>query len=121
MPHPDTQQQSFAGALLQISVSEPLVWRLVDMVQRLDLASLGSGSGPQQAQAATDVPVLISLVSIADLGGLVRCDLCLLESAVILLETDQAMFCTCWQHSILQPCEMAPCALLSGRDGLDGG
>ena len=75
-------QQPFAGALLQISVSEPLVWRLVDMVQRLDLASLGSGSGPQQAQAATDVPVLISLVSIADLGGLVRCDLCLPEPAV---------------------------------------
>lgn len=42
------------------------------MVQRLDLASLSNGGDEEQTEAATDVPMQMSLVSISNLSGKVR-------------------------------------------------
>jgi len=59
----------------QVAVAEPLVWRAVECVQRLDLrgaaAAAGGGSGRRVA-AATDTPLAISLMAVADLTAYVR-------------------------------------------------
>ena len=60
------------GAALQIAIAEGLVWRVVEMAQRLDLKALSDGSGERHVAAATDTPVQISLVSAADLSAAVR-------------------------------------------------
>ena len=64
---------------MQISLSETLVWRAAEMVQRLDLASLAAATEEQPTEAATDVPMQMSLVSISNLSGKVRCG-CMLRS-----------------------------------------
>ncbi|KAK9908805.1 hypothetical protein WJX75_003140 [Coccomyxa subellipsoidea] len=56
---------------LQAAIAEGLVWRLVEMVQRLDLGALSDGSGEKHVATATDTPVQISLVSAADLSAAV--------------------------------------------------
>ena len=61
--------------LLQVSVNEALVWRLVEVWNRLDLASLSRTGDDQQVQASTDTPVQISLVYCSDLTAAVRCAL----------------------------------------------
>ncbi len=66
---------SFSGKLvcgMQISLSETLVWRAAEMVQRLDLASLSPPADESHTEAATDVPMQMSLVSISNLAGKVR-------------------------------------------------
>ncbi len=57
---------------LQISLSETLVWRAAEMVQRLDLPSLTAPEDEEHTEAATDVPMQMSLVSISNLAGKVR-------------------------------------------------
>ena len=57
---------------MQISLSETLVWRAAEMVQRLDLGSLSETAEGDQTEAATDVPMQMSLVSISNLSGKVR-------------------------------------------------
>ena len=57
---------------MQVSLSETLVWRAAEMVQRLDLASLSASTEEEQTEAATDVPMQMSLVSISNLSGRVR-------------------------------------------------
>ncbi|DBB13347.1 TPA: hypothetical protein ACH3X3_005082 [Trebouxia sp. C0006] len=54
---------------LQISLSETLVWRAAEMVQRLDLTSLTAPEDEEHAEAATDVPMQMSLVSISSLAA----------------------------------------------------
>ncbi|KAK9864527.1 hypothetical protein WJX84_002714 [Apatococcus fuscideae] len=56
---------------LQVSVNEALVWRLVEVWNRLDLASLSRTGDDQQVQASTDTPVQISLVYCSDLTAAV--------------------------------------------------
>lgn len=56
----------------QVSLSETLVWRAAEMVQRLDLASLTAPGDEGHSEAATDVPMQMSLVSISNLTGKVR-------------------------------------------------
>lgn len=53
-------------------MSETLVWRAAEMVQRLDLATLSAAGEEGQSEAATDVPMQMSLVSIGNLTGKVR-------------------------------------------------
>ncbi|KAK9819963.1 hypothetical protein WJX72_004515 [[Myrmecia] bisecta] len=55
---------------LQVAVSESFLWRVVEMVERLDLAALSSQPNGQ-AHAATDTPVQISLVAVSDLSAVV--------------------------------------------------
>ena len=57
---------------MQISLSETLVWRAAEMVQRLDLTSLAAPEEEGHTEAATDVPMQMSLVSISNLSGKVR-------------------------------------------------
>ena len=57
---------------MQISLSETLVWRAAEMVQRLDLTSLAAPEEEGPTEAATDVPMQMSLVSISNLSGKVR-------------------------------------------------
>lgn len=62
----------------QFAVAEALIWRCVEMLQRLDRGALsgpsGNGDGSQrQVAAATDAPVQIALVSLSDLAAAVRC------------------------------------------------
>jgi hypothetical protein len=65
-------------ARAQFAVAEALIWRSVEMLQRLDrgaltVASSGNGDGGQrQVAAATDAPVQIALVSLSDLAAAVR-------------------------------------------------
>ncbi|KAL0043199.1 hypothetical protein WJX82_002022 [Trebouxia sp. C0006] len=54
---------------LQISLSETLVWRAAEMVQRLDLTSLTAPEDEEHTEAATDVPMQMSLVSISSLAA----------------------------------------------------
>ncbi|KAL3132004.1 hypothetical protein ABBQ32_14227 [Trebouxia sp. C0010 RCD-2024] len=54
---------------LQVSLSETLVWRAAEMVQRLDLATLSAAGEEGHSEAATDVPMQMSLVSIGNLTG----------------------------------------------------
>ena len=49
------------------------MWRLVEVWNRLDLASLGRSGDDEQVQASTDTPVQISLVYCSDLTAAVRC------------------------------------------------
>ena len=58
--------------VLQISLSETLVWRAAEMVQRLDLSSLTAPEDEEHTEAATDVPMQMSLVSISSLAANVR-------------------------------------------------
>ena len=58
--------------VLQISLSEPLVWRAAKMVQRLDLTSLAAPEDAEHTEAATDVPMKMSLVSLSSLAAKVR-------------------------------------------------
>jgi len=58
--------------VLQISLSETLVWRAAEMVQRLDLTSLTASEDEEHTEAATDVPMQMSLVSISSLAAKVR-------------------------------------------------
>lgn len=58
--------------MMQVSVNEALVWRLVEVWNRLDLASLSRSGDDQQVQASTDTPVQISLVYCSDLTAAVR-------------------------------------------------
>ena len=60
------------GYVLQISLSETLVWRAAEMVQRLDLTSLTAPEDEEHTEAATDVPMQMSLVSISSLAAKVR-------------------------------------------------
>jgi len=60
------------GVFLQISLSETLVWRAAEMVQRLDLTSLTAPEDEEHTEAATDVPMQMSLVSISSLAAKVR-------------------------------------------------
>ena len=57
---------------MQVSVNEALVWRLLDVWNRLDLASLSNAGDDQQVQASTDTPVQISLIYCSDLTAAVR-------------------------------------------------
>ena len=59
--------------VLQISLSETLVWRAAEMVQRLDLTSLTAPEDEERTEAVTDVPMQMSLVSISSLAAKVRC------------------------------------------------
>ena len=61
-----------AVLFLQISLSETLVWRAAEMVQRLDLTSLTAPEDEEHTEAATDVPMQMSLVSISSLAAKVR-------------------------------------------------
>ena len=61
---------------LQISLSETLVWRAAEMVQRLDLTSLTAPEDEEHTEAATDVPMQMSLVSISSLAAIVRYTAC---------------------------------------------
>ncbi|KAL0043245.1 hypothetical protein WJX82_000683 [Trebouxia sp. C0006] len=54
---------------LQISLSETLVWRAAEMMQRLDLTSLTAPEDEEHTEAATDVPMQMSLVSISSLAA----------------------------------------------------
>jgi len=59
----------------QVAVAEPLVWRMVECVQRLDLrgaAAAAGGGGGGRVAAATDTPLAISLMAVADLTAYVR-------------------------------------------------
>ncbi|KAK9834254.1 hypothetical protein WJX81_000411 [Elliptochloris bilobata] len=58
---------------LQVAVAEPLVWRAVECVQRLDLcsASAATSSGARRVAAATDTPLAIALMAVADLTAYV--------------------------------------------------
>ena len=58
--------------VLQISLSETLVWRAAEMVQRLVLSSLTAPEDEEHTEAATDVPMQMSLVSISSLAANVR-------------------------------------------------
>jgi len=58
--------------VLQITLSETLVWRAAEMVQRLDLTSLAAAEDEEHTEAATDVPMQMSLVSIITLAAKVR-------------------------------------------------
>lgn len=58
--------------MMQFAVAEGLVWRAVEMVQRLDLNALSDASGKKHVAAATDTSVQIALVSFADLAAAVR-------------------------------------------------
>ena len=62
--------------VLQFAVAEGLVWRAVEMVQRLDLDALSEAPGEKHVAAATDTPVQIALVSFADLAAAVRLAFC---------------------------------------------
>ena len=53
-------------------MNEALVWRLVEVWTRLDLASLSKTGDDKQVQASTDTPVQISLVYCSDLTAAVR-------------------------------------------------
>lgn len=56
---------------LQIAVTETLVWRVVEMNERLDLAA---ASGPREGQTVTtssDSPLRISLINMSDLAAFV--------------------------------------------------
>ena len=55
-----------------MAVTETLVWRVVEMMERLDLAGLSEGSGGDTVAAATDTPVRISLVNASDFSATVR-------------------------------------------------
>ena len=59
--------------LVRISLNETLVWRAAEMVQRLDLTSLTAPEDEEHTEAATDVPMQMSLVSISSLAAKVRC------------------------------------------------
>ena len=61
---------------LQISLSETLVWRAAEMVQRLDLTSLTAPEDEEHTEAATDLPMQMSLVSISSLAAKVRYAVC---------------------------------------------
>jgi len=54
---------------LQISLSETLVWRAAEMVQRLNLTSLTAPEDEEHTEAATDVPMQMNLVSISKPTG----------------------------------------------------
>ncbi len=60
---------------MQVAVAEPLVWRTVECVQRLDLrgAAAAAAGGERRVAAATDTPVAIALMAVADLTAFVRC------------------------------------------------
>ena len=64
--------QQAACLALQVSLSETLVWRAAEMVQRLDLASLSGAGNGEQTEAAADIPMQMSLVSISNLSSKVR-------------------------------------------------
>ena len=51
------------------------MWRCVECVQRLDLrgASAPPGGGERRVAAATDTPLAIALLAVADLSAYVRC------------------------------------------------
>ena len=66
------QRCQFAHGFVQISLSETLVWRAAEMVQRLDLGSLSDTGDAEHSEAATDVPMQMSLVSISNLSAKVR-------------------------------------------------
>ena len=63
---------SAGGRWAQFAVAEGLVWRCMDMAQRLDRGALSAGRGQPHVAAATDAPIHISLVSLADLSAAVR-------------------------------------------------
>lgn len=56
---------------LQLAVSETFVWRLVEMLQRMDLSSLSEGQDTSSHSATADSPVRVSLVSVTDLSAFV--------------------------------------------------
>ena len=58
---------------MQVSLSETLVWRAAEMVQRLELISLTASEDEEHTEAATDVPMQMSLVSVILLAAKVRC------------------------------------------------
>ena len=63
------------GMCAQFAVAEALIWRCVEMLQRLDSGALSASSGnggQRQVAAATDAPVQIALVSLSDLAAAVR-------------------------------------------------
>ncbi len=41
----------------QVSVSETLVWRVVDLLRRLDLGRLSAGGDGDGAQTSSDIPI----------------------------------------------------------------
>lgn len=59
----------------QVAVAEPLVWRCVECLQRLDLrgAAASPGGAERRVAAATDTPLAIALLAVADLSAYVRC------------------------------------------------
>ncbi len=77
----------------QVSVNEALVWRLVEVWNRLDLAGLSKTGDDQQVQANTDTPVQISLVYCSDLTAAVR--LVLPPSASMPMEFLSLDLCMC--------------------------
>ena len=56
---------------LQVAVTETLVWRLVEMVERLNLGALAAGEDSSSVAASSDSPVRISLVNMSDLAAFV--------------------------------------------------
>ena len=53
-------------------MSEPLIWRAVEMMNRLDLGAATKPVPGQAKAAATDLPVQISLVTASDIAASVR-------------------------------------------------
>ena len=53
-------------------MSEPLIWRAVEMLNMLDLGAATQPVPGQAKAAATDLPVQISLVTASDIAASVR-------------------------------------------------
>ena len=56
---------------LQVAVTETLVWRVVEMLERLNLGALAAGGDSSSVAASSDSPVRISLVNMSDLAAFV--------------------------------------------------
>ena len=56
---------------LQLAVTETLVWRVVEMTERLDVRSLSASQDQKSVATSSDSPVHISLVNMSDLASFV--------------------------------------------------
>lgn len=86
---------------MQVAVAEPLVWRVMDMVTRLNLDAATQPVPGQTVAAATDLPVQISLVTASDVAASVRWVLLLsyIATATAMLPQDE-LCCTGCRHAL---------------------
>ena len=59
------------SVLHQVAVTETLVWRFVEMVERLNLGALSAQQDQQTVAAAADSPIRVSLINVSDLAAFV--------------------------------------------------